>query len=101
MKILAICNFGENRSRHIAEILSKDHETKYFGVLSPPNNAQEMIDWADIVICASEEIENTFKEKFNTTTPIYHLHVNHIGFGFEKEIEEQLKHINFKKEETK
>jgi len=76
-------------------LLSKDHETKYFGVLTAPNNANELVEWADIIICASEEIRKTFEDKYKTSVPIYHLHVNGIGFGFKKEIEEELEQLKF------
>jgi len=99
VKILAVCDYGINRSKHIAHLLS-EHETKYMGVRTPPKNAQEIIDWADIVICATEDIKNRFREKYDVSIPVYHLNVDFTGSGFKEEIGKQLNDINFKNDKN-
>jgi predicted protein tyrosine phosphatase len=55
MKLLFICNIGQNRSKTAAEIFSKSYETKYFGIyIEYSKKAKELLDWADVVFVMEE-----------------------------------------------
>ena len=63
MKILFICNQGENRSRMAAEIWRKmypEHQVKYFGFNN--NFDSNLLDWADKIIVFEKEHEDELKE---------------------------------------
>lgn len=72
MRILCICNQGENRSRTAADILlSKGHETKYDGffkdVFSEILNkrdvfCKENLNWAEKIIVFEENHEEILKK---------------------------------------
>jgi predicted protein tyrosine phosphatase len=55
MKLLFICNIGQNRSKTAAELFSKNYETKYFGIYAEGSKkAKELLDWADVVFVMEE-----------------------------------------------
>ncbi len=63
MKILFICNQGENRSRMAAEIWKKmfpEHQVEYFGFYN--NFSYDLLDWADKIIVFEKEHEDELKE---------------------------------------
>jgi len=63
MKILFICNQGENRSRMAAEIWKKmypEHQVEYFGFYN--NFNYDLLDWADKIIVFEKEHEGELKE---------------------------------------
>jgi predicted protein tyrosine phosphatase len=72
MKILCICNQGENRSRTTADILSaKGHVVKYDGFFKDRFNEElnkqevfcvENLQWADKVIIFEEHHEDLLKK---------------------------------------
>ena len=63
MKILFICNQGENRSRMAAAIWRKmypKHQVKYFGFLN--NFDTDLLDWADKIIVFEKQHEDELKD---------------------------------------
>ena len=72
MKILCICNQGENRSRTAAEILSgRGHEARYDGFYKDKLNEQlkkrevfnvANLNWADKIIVFEENHEDLLKK---------------------------------------
>ena len=72
MKVLFLCNQGENRSRTAAEIFSKKYETKYAGLYSFDKSkllTDELLNWCDaILVMQKEHIEYLAENK-----PAYYL----------------------------
>lgn len=69
--VLLVCNYGRNRSRHLAGYLeSKGYATQFAGVSDYTDNkvSQEMVDWADVIVCVKPEIAQRFKEMFTYDT---------------------------------
>lgn len=67
MKLLFVCNQGENRSRTAKELFSKKYETRSAGIyaLNPKNEVtKELLDWADIIIVMEEEQRSWIAENF-------------------------------------
>jgi predicted protein tyrosine phosphatase len=63
MKILFICNQGENRSRMAADIWRKmypEHQVEYFGFYNNFNSV--LLDWADKIIVFEKQHEDELKE---------------------------------------
>ncbi len=68
MKILAVCTYGQNRSKYLAEYLrSKGYDAEYGGVKQASFNSltQDKIDWADTIVFANRKIEEKFSEQYN------------------------------------
>ena len=63
MKLLFICNQGENRSKLAETIFSEYHETKSAGL---HNNIlkKEQLEWADIVIVMEDRIITEISKMF-------------------------------------
>jgi predicted protein tyrosine phosphatase len=62
MKILFMCNQGENRSRMAAEIWKKmhpKHQVKYVGFYNDFDT--DLLDWADKIIVFEKQHENELK----------------------------------------
>lgn len=66
MKILFICNQGENRSRTAAEFF-KEHETRYKGIYYNLVSESDL-EWADLVVVMEDfqrtEIGKLFPEQY-------------------------------------
>lgn len=67
MKLLFVCNLGQNRSRTAAEIFSDDHETRYRGIYSNLVTKDDL-EWADVVYVMEEhqrkEIGNKYPKEY-------------------------------------
>jgi len=66
-KILIICPWGRNRSRHLASYLEqKGYETKFGGVLPEGENlvTQDMVDWSQVIIFVTPETQESFIKLF-------------------------------------
>ncbi|MBT4857093.1 hypothetical protein HON52_02800 [Candidatus Uhrbacteria bacterium] len=63
MKVLLLCEFGQNRSRHLAEYLSeKGYDTNIGGtVADTPSELQRKIDWADTVVTVHPVVRDAIK----------------------------------------
>ncbi|MFH1253410.1 MAG: M23 family metallopeptidase [Candidatus Uhrbacteria bacterium] len=65
-KILVVCNYGKNRSKFLAEYLSrKGYETDFGGLQE--NLLQAKINWAEVVISVHEEIKKELLVNFDLT----------------------------------
>lgn len=71
MKILAVCHWGRNRSRVIADHLrTKGYDTDFCGILDETDNkiTQERIDWADTVLAVEPRIGDEIRGRFSLDT---------------------------------
>lgn len=71
MKILAVCHWGRNRSRVVADYLrTKGYDTDFCGILDETDNkiTQERIDWADTILAVEPRIGDEIRERFSLHT---------------------------------
>lgn len=92
MKVLCVCNIGQNRSRIIASILKEHgHDTRYAGVgdsaINPVN--QDMVDWADVVVTALDAHSRALQQRYLVKKRVISLDI-HPGVDVENEIKRQL-----------
>ncbi|MFA5406318.1 MAG: phosphotyrosine protein phosphatase [Candidatus Nanoarchaeia archaeon] len=65
MKLLFVCNVGENRSRTAAELFSKEHETKHAGAYEGKARlTSELLDWADVIFVMEEHQREHIASEF-------------------------------------
>lgn len=108
MKILCICNQGENRSRTAADILSKkDHETRYDGFFKDKFNealnkrevfCADNLRWADKIIVFEDTHEDLLKKHgYQFWGKSYNLNIEDLYHynqeSLRKKIIEKLKHF--------
>jgi len=65
MRLLFVCNQGRHRSRTAAELLMKEHETRYRGVYDNPLTADDLV-WADVVLVMEEHQRSAIAQRFPT-----------------------------------
>jgi predicted protein tyrosine phosphatase len=63
MRLLFVCNQGRHRSRTAAELLSKEHETRYRGIYDNPLTAEDLT-WADAVFVMEDHQRQEIAERF-------------------------------------
>lgn len=95
MRILAVCNYGQNRSRYLADLLSKKgFETDYAGVkMTPPAELQQKIDAADVVVALEPSVRQRLEDEYTLEgKKLFGLDVAFQTDGHEmrQEIEEQM-----------
>jgi len=66
MKVLFVCNLGENRSRTAAHMFKDKYETKYAGVLDNLVTKEQM-EWADVVVVMEEHQKRRLRAMFPDT----------------------------------
>ena len=64
MKVLFICNQGENRSKTAAEIFETKFETKFTGLYATKPVSEKEVSWADIIVVMEEEQRIEFVKIF-------------------------------------
>ena len=67
MKILFICNQGENRSRTAKELFSKRYNTKsagLFALIKENRVSKYVLDWADLILVMEEFQRSHLAEHF-------------------------------------
>ena len=91
MKILFICNQGQNRSK-TAEFLFKDkYETKSAGIYENIVTRQQ-IEWADIIIVMEEEQKEFIEERFpRINKNIINLDIRDVYYFNQPDLKEMLK----------
>jgi len=66
MNVLIVCNWGKNRSAHLASYLQKKgYEVKFGGINPECDNpvTQGMVDWGDILIFVQPQTKKGFLER--------------------------------------
>lgn len=67
MKILALCAFGKNRSRHLAEYLSSlGYEVDFAGTIKNTEETQDKINESDILISVHPIVAEALEHNFYT-----------------------------------
>ena len=93
MKILFICNFGQNRSRTAAEIFGDKHNTRYKGIISN-RVSEEDVSWADKVFVMEEQqkryVENNFSKELGDKV-IVNLNIQNVYSFNDLELVERIK----------
>lgn len=56
MNVLFVCNQGKHRSRTAAELFSKEHETRFFGIYTNLNKKD--LEWVDVIVGRSSKKKN-------------------------------------------
>ena len=67
IKILFVCNQGENRSKTAKELFSKKYETKSAGIYAIEEEnmlTKELLEWADIIIVMEESHRRWISHEF-------------------------------------
>lgn len=65
MKILVLCAFGKNRSRHLAGYLkSLGYDTDFAGTIQNTESTQDKINEADILITVHPSVFNALEHNF-------------------------------------
>jgi len=65
MKILFVCNIGQNRSRTAEDLFKDKFETKSAGIYSDANPlTQEKLEWADLIVVMEHDQEMFIEEHF-------------------------------------
>ncbi len=62
MNILFVCNQGRHRSKTAAELLSKEHTTKYTGIYT--TLSKNDLVWADVVIVMEDNQRTEIAQKY-------------------------------------
>lgn len=66
MRVLAVCNYGQNRSRYLAEQLAqRGIEADFAGVkATPPAEMQRKIDAADTIITLEPAVRRRLEKEY-------------------------------------
>lgn len=67
-KVLIVCNWGKNRSAHLASYLDqKGYPVKYGGIFPESENplTQSMVNWANVLIFVQPQTRNDFDKDFH------------------------------------
>ena len=104
MRILLVCNQGQNRSKYLAQYLGKKgYDTDYGGIDPQGYNPlrQEQIDNADIIIAVRKHIRVKLTERYNTRGKrLYNIEVkdNPIRYPIEAQRKAELSWTGFQEE---
>jgi len=64
MKILFVCNQGENRSKTAEKLFNDKFETKSAGLYSEKLVTEDEISWADLVVVMKNDQRKEISERF-------------------------------------